>query len=158
MALFHPNFPVLSPPAMSTPLKDLLSLPSSPTTAHTMSTVTTIAYPTPVTTTLSSPISTWSELSDITFAEPPSPSTQFLAAPPSSPTWGLLDTAPLAPWVSPIEAWVTIKVEKFSHKLPDTDPHLERLEEELGQAQLRAILDDPPVSIPWVEAGQRYEA
>ena len=109
-------------------------------------------------TTPSSPISTWSELEGSTVYEPPSPSTQFLAAPPSSPSWGLLDTTPLAPWVSPIEAWVTVEVEEVLHELPNIDPHLERLEEELGRAQLRAILDDPPVSIPWVEAGQRYEA
>jgi hypothetical protein len=94
-----------------------------------------------------SPLSSWGSLEDVT--PPPSPSTAFLNAPASSPTWGLLDLAPLAPWVAPIEIWVN----RTTTVTADADPRQEWLEEENRRVQLRTLLTDNSTSVPWVEQG-----
>ena len=89
----------------------------------------------------SSPMSTWSTLSSWDMPSPPSPSTRFLSAPPTTPTWGLLDVAPLAPWVSPIEVWVQTE-EHVKVEDPVEEARLERLENSMGSLELRALLRD----------------
>ena len=89
----------------------------------------------------SSPMSMWSTLSSWDMLSPPSPSTRFLSAPPTTPTWGLLDVAPLAPWVLPIEVWVQTE-EQVEEENPVNDARLERLENSMGSLELRALLRD----------------